>query len=159
MQDKMIFESENFTLTSVAKPHITRTDGGHIKVAPKQRFADRLELSPQLAVEMAWITMLGGKAMTTGLRKQGIDIGIINYQDNKNWSVFSPEGPYLHVHLYGRAKSAKIQKYGDACTFPHRETGFYDSFEPLTDEDIAAIKAEIEKLLNTDKYDKNNWHM
>lgn len=157
MPDTIIFESENFEVYSVEKPHITRTDGGHLKINPKIRYADRLDLSPELAVEMAWVTMLAGEAMTLGLRKRGINIGLINYQDNKNWSVFKSEGPYLHVHLYGRAKDAKIQKYGDACFFPHRETGFYDAFEPLNGEDVKAIKTEINKLLPLDKYNKEKW--
>jgi diadenosine tetraphosphate (Ap4A) HIT family hydrolase len=159
MSDKLVFETDNLTLFSVEKPHITRTDGGHLKIAPKAHFADRLDLSPELAVEMAWLTMLSGEAMTIGLRKRGIDIGIINYQDNKNWSVFNPEGPYLHIHLYGRAKSAKIQKYGDACMFPHRETGFYDKFEPLNDLDIKSIQNEINILVSSEKYKKENWRM
>jgi diadenosine tetraphosphate (Ap4A) HIT family hydrolase len=158
MADKLIFESDNFSLNAVEYPHITRTDGGHIKITPKIRYADRLDLTPELAVEMAWLTMLAGEAMTKGLRKQGIDIGLINYQDNKNWSVFKPEGPYLHIHLYGRAKDAKINEYGDACQFPHRETGFYDNFEPLNDDDIKAVQNEIKQLLKTDKYQTDRWH-
>jgi len=156
--DKLIIETENFKLTAVERPHVTRTDGGHLKITPKKHYADRLELSPKLATEMAYLTMLSGEAMTLGLRKQGIDIGIINYQDNKNWSVFSPQGPYLHIHLYGRAKDAKIHKYGEACMFPRRETGFYDNFESLNDGDIKEIKKQIEILLKQDKYKKENWH-
>ncbi len=158
-KDKLVFESDNFNLTSVEYPHVTRTDGGHLKITPKVHYADRLELSPELAVEMAWITMLAGEAMTTALKNRGIDIGLINYQDNKNWSVFKPEGPYLHIHLYGRAKDAKIHKYGDACQFPHRETGFYDKFEPLNDGDIKEIQKQIQKLLKQNKYQKENWHL
>ena len=55
-----------------------------------------------------YLTMLIGEAMIIGLNNRGIDIGRINYQDNGNWGVFKPEDPFLHVHLYGRAKSAKI---------------------------------------------------
>lgn len=159
MDDKIIFESDNFILTAVEQPHVSREDGGHLKVTPKERFADRLELSPELATEMAWITMLAGQAMTTGLQNRGIDIGIINYQDNKSWGVFKPEGPYLHIHLYGRAKSAKVHKYGEACSFPRRESGFYDDFKPLNDDDIQEIQDQIEKLLGEDKYKKENWHL
>ncbi|MEI6850554.1 MAG: hypothetical protein WCK26_01140 [Candidatus Saccharibacteria bacterium] len=159
MEDKLIFESENFLLNSVEKPHITRTDGGHIKITPKHHFADRSKLSPKLAVEMAWITMLSGEAMKNGLIKRGIDIGLVNYQDMKNWGVFKPEGPYLHIHLYGRAKDAIIQKYGNSMELPQRETGFYDKFEPLNDGDIEIIKQEISELLLDDKYQKINWHM
>ena len=101
--------------------------------------------------------MLVGEAMTTGLINKGIDIGRINYQDNGNWGVFKPEGPYLHYHLYGRAKSAKIHKYGEACYFPFRETGFYDQFEPLNADDIAEIQRQIRTLMSSDKYNFENW--
>lgn len=159
MANALVYESENFILEAHEKPHVTRLDGGHLKITPKQRFEDRLDLSPSLAVEMAWLTMISGDAMTTGLRKRGIDIGLINYQDNKNWDALSPEGPHLHVHLYGRAKSATIQKYGEACVFPRRETGFYDGFEPLNDDDIAAIQKELSLLLEQEKYQKSHWHL
>ena len=147
----LIFETQNFILESVEKPHIPRLDGGHLKISPKQRIRDRTLLSPQLAIEMTFITMLSGETMTLGLKESNINIGRINYQDNGNWSVFKPEGPYLHIHLYGRAKDAKINKYGDACHFPHIETGFYNSFAPLNKTDIKAIQKQIDILLKTEK--------
>ena len=101
--------------------------------------------------------MLIGEAMTTGLINRGIDIGRINYQDNGNWGVFKPEGPYMHYHLYGRAKSAEIHKYGEACYFPFRETGFYDEFEPLNAGDIAEIQKQITTLMSFGKYQFENW--
>lgn len=133
--------------------------GGHIKIYPKERFVDRTELPPKLAIELMRLTMVAGKAMFAVMNKLGVDIGRINYQDNGNWSVFSPEGPYLHIHLYGRAKSAKIQKYGEACHFPNRNTGFYDNFEPLNKEDILEIRKAIEEILKSDKYSDNNWRV
>lgn len=114
----LIYETDNFIVEAVSKPHVARTDGGHIKITPKQRVIDRTELSPEKAEELMRLTMIIGEAMAKGMNKRGIDIGRINYQDNGNWSVFKPEGPYFHYHLYGRAKSAKVQKYGDACYFP-----------------------------------------
>ena len=101
--------------------------------------------------------MIVGKAMTIGMNNRGIDIGRINYQDNSNWSVFSSQGPYLHIHLYGRAKSAKTHKYGAACYFPHRETGFYDKFRSLNDQDIKEIQKQIKKILKEDRYKESNW--
>lgn len=154
-----IYETKNFIVESVEKPHITRTDGGHIIVKPKSKLVDRTQLSPELAIELMQLTMIAGEAMAKGLNKSGIDIGRINYQDNGNWSVFKPEGPFLHIHLYGRAKSAKIQKYGDACYFPHIDTGFYDSFEPLNDNDIKEIKEEIDMIIKQEKYQNKNWHI
>lgn len=103
--------------------------------------------------------MVVGEAMAKALNNRGVDIGRVNYQDNGNWSVFKPEGPYLHIHLYGRAKSAKVHKWGDACYFPQRETGFYDSFEPLNDGDVEEIKKEIEEIFRQDKYQDQNWHL
>jgi len=84
--------------------------------------------------------------MTIALRKRGIDIGRINYQDMGNWN------PTLHVLLYGRARSAKVQKFGEAVSLPLRSTGFYDRFRPLNEEDCAAIRKEMEQLLATEKY-------
>jgi diadenosine tetraphosphate (Ap4A) HIT family hydrolase len=155
--DKEIFQTKNFIVEVAEKPHVTRTDGGHIRIFPKLKVVDRTELSPELAIELTRLTMIVGEAMAKALNKRDIDIGRINYQDNGNWSVFKPEGPYLHIHLYGRAKSAKIQKYGDACYFPQRSTGFYDSFEPLNDDDIKEIRKEIESIFKEDKYQDKKW--
>ena len=152
-----IYETENFTVESVDKPHITRTDGGHIRIVPKVRVLDRTKLSPEKAKEMMRLTMIAGEAMAKEMNNRGVDVGRINYQDNGNWSVFTPEGPYLHIHLYGRAKSAKFQKWGNACYFPHRNTGFYANFEPLNEGDIAEIRKQIEEISKRDKYNLKNW--
>jgi diadenosine tetraphosphate (Ap4A) HIT family hydrolase len=153
----LIYETDNFLVEAPAQPLVTRKDGGHITITPKQRLPDRLDMSPPLAIELMYLTMLIGEAMTEGLIERGIDIGRINYQDNGNWGVFKPEGPYLHYHLYGRAKSATIHKYGEACYFPFRETGFYDQFEPLNEEDILTIQKQIEVLVKADKYKTERW--
>jgi len=157
--NKEIFKTNNFTVEAFGEPHISRMDGGHIVIIPKERFSDRTQLPPSLAIELIRLTMVAGEAMATALNKRGIDVGRINYQENGNWSVFAPEGPYLHVHLYGRAKSATIQKYGDACNFPHRDTGFYDSFESLNDGDIEAIRKEMDSIFKQEKYLDQNWHI
>lgn len=155
----LIYESLNFIVESVEKPLVTRKDGGHIIITPKLRLCDRTKLTPKLAIEQIYLTMLIGEAMADGLRNREIDIGRINYQDNGNWGVFKPDGPYLHIHLYGRAKSAKIHKFGEACNFPFKETGFYDNFEPLNSGDISEIKSQIRILLNKEKYNPFNWSL
>ena len=96
--------------------------------------------------------MVVGEALKSAMSRRGVDIGIVNYQDMGNWGVFKPEGPTLHMQIYGRATTATIQKYGDAVQLPHRETGFYDNFKPLDEEDIKEISTDIEKLLSTSKY-------
>lgn len=154
----LIYETDNFAILAAEHPHIDRLDGGHIKIVPKVRVRDRTELSLDLAMELMKLTMVMGEAMARGLKKRGIDIGRINYQDNGNWRVFDSDGPYLHIHLYGRAISASIQKYGDAIYLPQRESGFYNNLVPLDQEDVEAIKSEIERILNTPKFSPLNYH-
>jgi len=97
--------------------------------------------------------------MTKIMNENGVDIGRLNYQDNGNWTVFKPEGSYLHIHLYGRAKSARTHKYGQACFFPHREEKpeYYENFKPLNEDDVKDIKTEIEKLLKEEKFSDSEW--
>jgi hypothetical protein len=103
--------------------------------------------------------MVVGEAMRTALRDVGINIGRINYQDNGNWSVFTPEGPHLHIHIYGRAINATHQPYGQALFFPHKEKHpeCYDSLLPLTCDDGIAIRNMIIALLKTKKYSNVTW--
>ncbi|MBW3018660.1 HIT domain-containing protein [Candidatus Woesearchaeota archaeon] len=145
----LIHETDNFIVTAADKPHVDRDDGGHVVIIPKVRVRDRQHLTPEQANELMGLTIVVGKAMANVMNKHGVDVERINYQDNGNWSVFKPEGPYLHIHVYGRAKSAKIQKYGQALDLPHREEKpeFYEKLKPLTEEDIKAIREEIEKLI------------
>ena len=155
----MIYESQKFFVEAVEKPHVDRDDGGHIKIYPKVRLFDRQQLFPKHAIELMRLTIVVGQAMTKIMNEHGVNIGRINYQDNGNWTVFKPEGSYLHIHLYGRAKSAKIHKYGQACFFPHREEKpeYYENFKPLNEEDVKDIKNEIERLLGEEKFSNSEW--
>jgi diadenosine tetraphosphate (Ap4A) HIT family hydrolase len=155
----IIYETENFSVVPAAMPHIDRDDGGHIVIIPKVRVERRQDLSPKLASELMRLTMVVGEAMTTVMNRRGVDIGRINYQDNGNWSVFKPEGAYLHYHLYGRAKSAKTFKYGTSCYFPLREANpdYYKDFKPLTDEDCEEMNKEIQKLMKEKRYSSASW--
>lgn len=113
---------------------------------------DRTQLSPALAVEYTKLSILISQALVSAMRRRGVDIGIVNYQDIGNWGVFSPEGPKCHMQIYGRATTETIQKYGDAVWLPHRETGFYDGFQPLDEEGVAEIHHDVSMLLATDKF-------
>jgi len=157
----LIYKNNNFTVEALDKPHIDRNDGGHIKIYPNIKLVDRQQLSSKLAIELMRLTIIVGQAMTKIMNEHGVDIGRINYQDNSNWSVLKPEGPSLHIHLYGRAKSAKIQKYGQSCYFPHIEEHpeFYENNKPLNEEDIRDIRIEIEKLFTDEKYSDSNWEL
>jgi diadenosine tetraphosphate (Ap4A) HIT family hydrolase len=147
-----IYETENFYIQASARPFVDRDEGGHIYLFPKQPIRDRTQLSVKLAIEYQKLSMVVGEALKSAMARRGVDIGIVNYQDMGNWGVYKPEGPTLHMQIYGRATTAVIQKYGDSVYLPHRETGFYDNFKPLNQDDITEIRNDIVKLLNSDKY-------
>ena len=145
----LIYETPNFTISTPDQPHVSRGDGGHMIINPKVTVKDRTHLSRALAIELMKLTMVAGEAMKTVMTRSGIDIGRINYQDNGNWRH------ELHVHLYGRARGATLQTYGHPLALPPTAQAFREqmgNLEPLRAEDIAALKAEIERLLATDKY-------
>jgi diadenosine tetraphosphate (Ap4A) HIT family hydrolase len=148
----LIYETTNFILETREKPFVAKKEGGHIRIMTKLKIADRTKLSPEQAVEYIKLSMVAGESLTNVMQRQGIDIGIVNYQEMGNWSVFKPEGNTMHLHIFGRAKTATVQKYGEAVLLPKRETGFYDNFEPLDEYDIQKMQEEIKRLLETEKY-------
>lgn len=148
----VIYETDHFIVDAPERLFVDRLEGGHVRISPKVKVSDRTKLSPELAKEYMKLSMIVGEAMKLGLQKRGIDIGIINYQDMGNWAVFTPEGPTMHMHIFGRATTATQQRYGEAVQLPQRSSGFYDRFQPLSGDDIAAVQAEIANLVQTEKY-------
>ena len=156
---KIVYETDNFFVFVPNMPHIPRLDGGHLVITTKEKISDRTGLNPTQAIECMRLTMLLGEAMTKGLNKQNIHIEQINYQENGNWAYLRNEKPFFHIHLYGRTKSSKTQIWGEALNFPNPNSGYYSSFDKLTDEDIYYIIEEIHKLENTNKYKISNWKL
>ena len=145
----LIYEARHFILKTLEQPHVSRSDGGHVVIDPKVAVEDRTQLSPEQAIELVKLTMVGGEALKTVLTRKGITIGRINYQDNGNWRQ------ELHVHLYGRALDAKLQPWGHVLAFPSTREAFrreMGELEALRADDIAELRAEIFRLLATDKY-------
>ncbi len=143
-----VFEAQHFNIYVPDRPHVSRPDGGHMIIRPKAAVTDRTQLTREQAIELMKLTMVAGAAMHSILNRRGIDIWRINYQDNGNWR------PELHVHLYGRAKSSKMQPYGHFLTIPPTPEAFnlQPGLEPLNAEDVTELRAEIERLLATEKY-------
>tara|TARA_B100001741_G_C16523625_1_gene585996 strand:- start:518 stop:967 length:450 start_codon:yes stop_codon:yes gene_type:complete len=141
-----IYETKNFIVESHEKPEVDRTEGGHIKISPKKEYSDRTELSAQEAIELMRLTIVTGKAVKGAMIKQGIDIGRINYQENGNWK------PHLHVHLYCRAITATMQKYGEPI-----KPGHTTEYKPLSQGDIVLIQEEIERLFSEGEYSDGVW--
>jgi diadenosine tetraphosphate (Ap4A) HIT family hydrolase len=157
----LIYESSSFLVDAPDKPLVDRYDGGHIIITPKVAVRDRQELEPAQAIELMRLTMITGDAMSTIMNQHRVDIGRINYQDNGNWSVFNPGGPHLHIHIYGRARQAKIQRFGQALFFPHRDEfpEYYATLQPLNIGDVIAIGEKIVALLTIEKYKDTSWRL
>ncbi len=155
----MIWETANFEVLADLHPLVDRDDGGHVVIQPRRRIRSRQDLSPEQAIEFIRLTLIVGEAMTLGLSKQGVPIGRINYQDSGNWSVFKPEGPFFHYHLFGRSLEARHQKYGEALHFPHRDRHpeVYEHLKPLNEQDQEAIRSEIKRLMKKEIYCDKNW--
>ena len=144
-----VYESSHFEVVVPERPHVTRSDGGHLIINPKVAVKDRTKLTRDQAVELVKLTMVAGEAMTTVLTRRGIPIGRMNYQDNGNWRH------ELHVHLYGRSHNATIQPWGTFLQLPPTREAFnakMGNLEPLNAEDARELRAEIERLLATEKY-------
>lgn len=155
----LIYETDNFIVESFETPHVTRTDGGHVKIYPKDHIIDRTELDPKMAIECMRLTMVVGGALKKAMTNRGIEIMRVNYHDMGNWAFKKGKDPYFHYHIYGRAKNAKYQPFMEAVYLPDRSTGFYDDFEPLNEDDVDEIKKEIEHILKETKYQDKNWHL
>ena len=153
----LIYETEHFTLEAPEHPHISRSDGGHIKIVNKDKKRDRLDLEPNELVELSWLTAISGQAFTNIMRKNGVNIEKINYQDNGNWCYINNKSPHMHVHIYGRTFDSQTQPLPNSLKFPLQSTGFYDGFEGLSQKDVNDIALEIDKLSQTQKYDKTSW--
>lgn len=159
----IILETSKFLVSGHDHPHHDRNNGGHAKIAPKERYGDRTEMPMGLYVVFMQLVMVTGEAITTVMRRKGIDVIRINYQDNGNWSYFPSmkKDPHIHVHLYVRsndekhpANDTRFKAFPEALVFPFIGSNpeYYESFQPYTDMDCSDIRAEIERLLNTDKY-------
>jgi diadenosine tetraphosphate (Ap4A) HIT family hydrolase len=142
----LIYQTENFILESHERPEVDRLEGGHVKISPITSVEDRTKLTPKKAIEMMRFTIVAGEALKSTMKRIGVDIGRINYQDNGNWT------PHLHIHLYGRARNAKMQKFGDPIISGHRP-----DYKPLNKEDIDNMRQEIEKLFKLEKFSDASW--
>ena len=154
----VFFETENFIVESHPKPFVSREEGGHIRIRVKdESITDRTKLFPRQAMELMRLSMIVGEAMERGMNKQGVPIVKINYQDMGNWAYKENRLPFLHIHIFGRVKNSVKQPFPESVYLPDRNTGFYDGFEPLREEDEQVIKNIIEELFQEEKFSDTSW--
>ncbi|MCL2382752.1 MAG: hypothetical protein FWC79_00880 [Oscillospiraceae bacterium] len=157
MKNELIYETDNFIVEAFSFPHISREEGGHLKITPKKYYEDRSELPPREAIEVMRLTMITGKAFKRAMNNRGIPVIRVNYHDMGNWAYKKNEKPYFHIHIYGRAENATIQAWPEAMQLPDRSTGFYDNFIPLNREDINEIRKQILIVEEEAKYRNSEW--
>lgn len=126
--------------------HVTRKDGGHLIIRPNKKVKDRVDLTFEQGHELMELSMIFGEAMIKGLRKRGIKIKRINYQDNGNWGAAEGK-PHLHLHLYGRATDSIFQKWGEALFFPPKKDPIYKKNEKLNKTDVKEIMKQAKKIM------------
>lgn len=154
----LILETKNFIVESHEQPFMPRTDGGHLRIATKDKsISERRELEPKTAIELMRLTMVVGEALENVMNKEGIPVIKINYHDMGNWAWKNNTKPFLHVHVFGRATNAVKQIWPESMYLPDRKTGFYEGFEPLNEKDVELLKAEIETIFKRDKYQDKEW--
>lgn len=152
----VIVETKSFCIFVPKQPHIDRKDGGHICISATRNGVYSLQdLSDAESFELSILQKITGQAMMEILNNVGIDIRLINYQINGNWTFFSPNRPLLHIHIYGRALSAKKQPFGESLYFPSKDVDFsyYEGNEPLSPSDCCGISRKIVEAITT-KYTK-----
>jgi diadenosine tetraphosphate (Ap4A) HIT family hydrolase len=152
-----IYETENFIVAACSQPHVSRTDGGHMVIFPREPVVNRWELDPSRAQALMRLSMVAGEAMTAALNEKGITVERINFQDNGNWGIGTREGPQFHLHLYGRARNSQHQTHGEALHFPHKKTQFWKGLDVLNDGDRNLIRQHIERLVLKERYSFRTW--
>ena len=71
MNEKIIYTSKNFKVCVPNNPHVSREDGGHIRIKPLyNEYESRLELPINEAIEVMRLTMLVSEAMINGMKKE-----------------------------------------------------------------------------------------
>jgi len=154
----LIYETDNFIVESNERPLVSRLDGGNIRIKVKDTsITDRTKLTPKMAIELMRLTMIVGEALEKALIRRGIPVVKVNYHDIGNWAFKKNQAPYLHIHMFGRAKDAKYQPFPESVYLPDWNSGFYDNFEALNEEDISEIKHQINLLLKLPKYQSKEW--
>ena len=157
----MIYETDHFLLTRSARPFVPREEGGHMRIFAKRAgVQERRDFTPEEAVDFIHLSSAAGQALERGLNKRGIRVVKVNFEELGNWAHKYGTELVFHEHIFGRVLGAKHQPYPEAIQLPDRETGFYDGFEPLDDDDLKAIRKEIETTLATPKFaDKTQWKL
>lgn len=157
-QEDIIFETQSFSVERSPQPFVSREEGGHIRIFPKNKSIRCInDLKAREAIELIRLEMVVREALIEAMNSRGVPVIWVNLEDLGNWPFKRNETPVLHIHVFGRAKTASKQLWPEAVYLPDRSSGFYDEFEPLSQEDMAEIRKAIEKLFSLEKFSDSEW--
>lgn len=146
--DACVYEDEYFKVIVPKVPLNCRADGGHLILLKKDPVFDRSDLSCEEAIDFVRISMAVGRAMYDVL---GVER--MNYEDLGNWGLDDPGGPKMHLHFFGRAKEQTHQVRGQHMfLFPKDHPIYRGHLQPLSDNEVDALRRKIESVLSEAKY-------
>ena len=143
---KRIITTDHFCVFVPETPHIDRMDGGHICISATRNGAYYLQdLNDQELFEMAVLQKIVGQSMLEVLQNHGVNIKLINYQINGNWTYDNQNKPLLHIHMYGRSFPGRIQRFGQSLYFPLKKDNeaFYMDNKQISDLEIEEIRQKV----------------
>lgn len=156
--EDIIYQSKSFSVERSPRPFVSREEGGHIRIFPKNKAISCInDLTPTQAIELIRLEMVVREALIEGMNKRGIPVVWVNLEDLENWAFKRDETPVLHIHVFGRAKTATKQLWPEAVNLPDRSSGFYEGFEPLSKEDMFEIAKIIKSKFQEEKYFDEKW--
>jgi diadenosine tetraphosphate (Ap4A) HIT family hydrolase len=131
---RVIYKDASALIIAPENPHISKADGGHLIVYPKKHVVSRLSAGPKVMLELSYLSIVAAGAM-----KGLLGVEWFNFQENANWSLVEPQGPHMHVHIYGRSKASPHQVYGEALVLPRRAEVPRLSYEQFSEEEIGVL--------------------
>ncbi len=160
-KENLIYETESFTVERSPNPFVSREEGGHIRIFPKDRNVSCInDLTPKQLIELIQLETITREAMMEGMNAQGIPVKWINLEDLGNWAFKRNERPVLHIHIFGRVFSENgKQSLPEAVYLPDRSSGYYEGFIPLTHDDMKIIGDLIQTKFNEPKYVDSEWKL
>ena len=146
--DNVVLRTALYDVRVPRRPHIPKDEGGHIVIYPHTEVSEFFELPYGEAVAIACAVQQVTRGLFAFMREIGHPLYTVNVQDNGNWAFLRGEAKSFHLHVYGRAIDEVHQEYGRALSFHGQSSRLWDTFEPLSRDDVLKILEYGEQRAN-----------
>ncbi|MCA9333951.1 hypothetical protein KC963_02795 [Candidatus Saccharibacteria bacterium] len=138
MDTLVLWENDQFIISSPKNPHLPYSEGVHVIISPKRKVANAWE-----DIDLSQATFKLASQVCRIMAK--LDIAPwFNIQANGNWGLLPGSTPFFHVHVYGRNKTAS---WGKPLVLPEAPNTYHN--EPVPEagrvELMNAFEARLEK--------------